>query len=173
MLVTGCVTLSDLLNLSVPRFPHLEDGKHSYLIALRGTKLIFVELLKQFWEHMSAICFIESNQISPRLSWVGRLDPDGPAATSAPSTWALTWSSRRSSQKAGMYLAHSTRTSSCSFMDSHTSVMLAIFLARMSPLIPEMGEVICRRQENAGNGGFSLKFLSLAQSPFPRKSPVC
>lgn len=55
---------------------------------------------------------------------------------------SLTWSSRGSSQKAGMYLAHSTSTSSCSFMDSHTSAMLAIFFARMSPLIPETGEVI-------------------------------
>ena len=54
----------------------------------------------------------------------------------------LTWSSRGSSQKAGIYLAHSTSTSSCSFMDSHTSAMLAIFFARMSPLIPETGEVI-------------------------------
>lgn len=59
-----------------------------------------------------------------------------------------------------MYLAHSTRTSSCSFIDSHTSVMLAIFFARMSPLIPEMGEVICGRQGNAEHGRFSLHFLS-------------
>lgn len=69
-----------------------------------------------------------------------------------------------------MYLAHSTRTNSCSFMDSHTSVMLAIFFARMSPLIPEMGEVICGRQGNAGGGGFSLHFLSLTESPYPRMS---
>lgn len=106
------------------------------------------------------------------MSLVGQLDSDGPVSTSAPSIPALTWSSRRSSQKAGMYLAHSTRTSSCSFMDSHTSVMLAIFFARMSPLIPEMGEVIYRRQENAEGGTFPLHFPSLARSPFPRKSSV-
>lgn len=43
MLITGWVTLSNLLNLSVPWFPHLEDEKHSYFIVLRETELIFVE----------------------------------------------------------------------------------------------------------------------------------
>lgn len=56
-------------------------------------------------------------------------------------------------------------------MDSHTSVMLAIFFARMSPLIPEMGEVICGKQENAEGGGLSLHSLSFAQSPYPKRSP--
>lgn len=43
MLVADCVTLSNLLNLSVPQFPHLEDGAHFYFIVLRGFELIFVE----------------------------------------------------------------------------------------------------------------------------------
>jgi hypothetical protein len=63
-----------------------------------------------------------------------------------------------------MYLAHSTSTSSCSFMDSHTSAMLAIFFARMSPLIPETGEVICERQGSAW-GGRTCHFLLFAQGP--------
>lgn len=54
----------------------------------------------------------------------------------------LTWSSSGRSQNAGMYLAHSTRTSSCCFMDSHTSVTAAIFLFRMSPLSMGAGDVI-------------------------------
>ncbi len=58
---------------------------------------------------------------------------------------SLTWSSRGRSQKAGMYLAHSTNTSSCCFMDSHTSVMLAIFLVLMSPFSIGAGEVIWTR----------------------------
>lgn len=38
-------------------------------------------------------------------------------------------------------------------MDSHTSAMLAIFFARMSPLIPETGEVIWWEiKKNAGDG---------------------
>lgn len=61
-----------------------------------------------------------------------------------------TWSSRGRSQKAGMYLAHSTRTRSCCFMDSHTSVMVAIFLVRMSPLSMGAGEVIWPRQQCVG-----------------------
>lgn len=54
----------------------------------------------------------------------------------------LTWSSKGRSQKAGMYLAHSTKTNSCCFIDSHTSVMVAIFLVRMSPLSIGAGDVI-------------------------------
>lgn len=61
-----------------------------------------------------------------------------------------TWSSRGRSQKAGMYLAHSTRTKSCCFMDSHTSVMAAIFLVRMSPLSMGAGDVIWPRQQRVG-----------------------
>jgi len=60
----------------------------------------------------------------------------------------LTWSSRGSSQKAGMYLAHSTSTSSCCFMDSHTSEMLAIFFPRMSPLITETGDDIWKERRD-------------------------
>lgn len=37
----------------------------------------------------------------------------------------VTWSSRVSSQKQGMYLAHSTSISSCCFIDSHTSSAVA------------------------------------------------
>lgn len=61
-----------------------------------------------------------------------------------------TWSSRGRSQKAGMYLAHSTRTRSCCFMDSHTSVMAAIFLVRMSPLSMGVGDEIWARQPCVG-----------------------
>jgi hypothetical protein len=117
----------------------------------------------KFWVYVS----VSLNKINPAPGYVF----EGTVGPCWPSVCALTWSSRRSSQKAGMYLAHSTRTSSCSFIDSHTSVMLAIFFARMSPLIPEMGEVIWRRQGNAGGGGFSLYFLSLTESPYPRNSP--
>lgn len=63
---------------------------------------------------------------------------------------SLTWSSRGKSQKAGMYLAHSTNTKSCCFMDSHTSVMVATFLVLMSPLSIGAGEVIYTR-ESRGN----------------------
>lgn len=54
-------------------------------------------------------------------------------------------------------------------MDSHTSAMLAIFFARMSPLIPETGEVIFERyrEENAGDVRALLHSLSPAQSPLP------
>lgn len=54
-------------------------------------------------------------------------------------------------------------------MDSHTSAMLAIFFARMSPLIPETGEVIFKRyrEENAGDVRALLYSLSPAQSPLP------
>lgn len=88
------------------------------------------------------MCSIKENQTNPRLYPRGASRTHPPSVTIAPRVLALTWSSRGSSQKAGMYLAHSTSTSSCSFMDSHTSAMLAIFFARMSPLIPETGEVI-------------------------------
>lgn len=135
-LVAGCVTLSNLLNLSVPQFPRPEDGTHSYFVVFWGIELIFIVLDTG----------VSQNKIKPAqgyVFWGSQLGLDGPVSAIVLSM--LTWSSRRSSQKAGMYLAHSTRTSSCSFIDSHTSVMLAIFLARMSPLIPEMGEVICRR----------------------------
>lgn len=67
-----------------------------------------------------------------------------------------TWSSRARSQKAGMYLAHSTRTRSCCFMDSHTSVMAAIFLVRMSPLIMGAGDEIWARQECVGEPLFTI-----------------
>lgn len=60
----------------------------------------------------------------------------------------VTWSSRGRSQKAGMYLAHSTRTSSCCFMDSQTSVIVAIFLVLMSPFRMGAGEVICARRHS-------------------------
>lgn len=43
MQVIGWVTLSNLLNLFVPWFPHLEDGKHFCFIVLRETESIFVE----------------------------------------------------------------------------------------------------------------------------------
>lgn len=86
----------------------------------------------------------------------------------------LTWSSKGSSQKAGMYLAHSTSTSSCSFMDSHTSAMLAIFFARMSPLIPETGDVICRETKENAENGWAFPALSVpARSPSPDSFPVC
>lgn len=43
-LVAGCMTLSNLLNLSVPQFPHPKDGTHSYFVVLRGIELTFVVL---------------------------------------------------------------------------------------------------------------------------------
>lgn len=43
-LVAVCVTLSDLLNHSVPQFPHPEDGTHSYFVVLRGSELTFAVL---------------------------------------------------------------------------------------------------------------------------------
>lgn len=49
--------------------------------------------------------------------------------------WArsnATWSSKGSSVKGGMYLAHSTSIRSCCFIESQTSVMLAIFLFEIS-----------------------------------------
>lgn len=64
-------------------------------------------------------------------------------------TEGLAWSSKGSSQKAGMYLAHSTSTSSCCFMDSHTSEMLAIFFPRMSPLSTGTGVDIWKERSNS------------------------
>ena len=40
----------------------------------------------------------------------------------------ITWSSSGSSLKTGMYFAHSTKKSSCCFIDSQTSLMVAILL---------------------------------------------
>lgn len=47
-----------------------------------------------------------------------------------------------------MYLAHSTRTRSCCFMDSQTSVMQAIFFPRMSVFSMVTDEVIYKRKSN-------------------------
>ncbi len=42
-----------------------------------------------------------------------------------------------------MYLAHSTSTSSCCFIDSHTSVIVATFFVLMSPFKIGPGDEIC------------------------------
>lgn len=117
---------------------------------------------------MSTMCVL-LNKFRPVLSAispVGQQVPPAQCPHCPQCTSARTWSSRGSSQKAGMYLAHSTSTSSCSFMDSHTSAMLAIFFARMSPLIPETGEVIWgEMKENAGEGWAAPHALKPAEAP--------
>lgn len=50
--------------------------------------------------------------------------------------FSYTWSSSGSSQKPGIYLAHSTSTKSCCFIDSQTSLTPAIFLTFISVLAP-------------------------------------
>lgn len=44
----------------------------------------------------------------------------------------VTWSSSGSSPKAGIYLAHSTNTSNCCLIESHTSSTVADFCSDMS-----------------------------------------
>lgn len=56
-------------------------------------------------------------------------------------SWPITWSSRGSSPKAGMYLAHSTNTNSCCLIESHMSPTVADFSSDMSAR--PTGVVIC------------------------------
>ena len=67
-----------------------------------------------------------------------------------------TWSSSGSSQKHGMYLAHSTKTNSCCFILSHISFMLAIFLlARLGSVKATCGEICRERVSNIKIGNFT------------------
>lgn len=59
---------------------------------------------------------------------------------------SVTWSSSDSSPKEGMYLAHSTNTSNCCLMESHTSPTLADFCSAMSAI--PTGAVIWRETQN-------------------------
>ena len=56
--------------------------------------------------------------------------------------YILTWSSKGSSQKQGIYLAHSTSISSCCFIESQTSSVLAILFCDRSLHDIAAGELI-------------------------------
>lgn len=73
----------------------------------------------------------------------------------------FTWSSRGSSQKAGMYFAHSTSTRSCCFMDSHTSLMVAIFFMEMSVLCTGLRDKYWKRKHPAVSGADPGCFITL------------
>lgn len=60
----------------------------------------------------------------------------------------VTWSSSGSSPKAGIYLAHSTKTSNCCLIESQRSPTLADFCSDMSAI--PTGAVIWREGENKG-----------------------
>lgn len=92
----------------------------------------------------------------------------GPAGNSFQGQWIyreelfdFTWSSRGSSQKAGMYFAHSTNTRSCCFMDSHTSLMVAIFFMAMSVLCTGLRDKYCERNPPAVFGADQRCFITL------------
>lgn len=92
----------------------------------------------------------------------------GPAGNSFQRRWIyreepfdFTWSSRGSSQKAGMYFAHSTSTRSCCFMDSHTSLMVAIFFMAMSVLCTGLRDKYWKRNHPAAFGADQLCFITL------------
>jgi len=55
----------------------------------------------------------------------------------------VTWSSSGSSQKQGIYLAHSTSIRSCCFIESLISLAVAILFCERSSALHEDGDVAC------------------------------
>uniref|UniRef100_A0A182TRC0 Uncharacterized protein n=1 Tax=Anopheles melas TaxID=34690 RepID=A0A182TRC0_9DIPT len=104
-----CISFMALTSSSMMRAPMREMSRFGDMFA-SGHCLVMMQLFPS--SSMSCRCIDRRDSPSSRCS---------PACARS----SATWSSSCSSAKAGIDLAHSTSISSCCFIESHTSLMLA------------------------------------------------
>lgn len=120
------------------------------VITKQNTNSLLVIYIMNVWFHINAYCLSYFNSNNVTLFFYTYIE----VATLTTGNKRLrrhTWSSSGSSQKHGMYFAHSTRMSSWCFIDSQTSSSDANFLDGM--LLVFRGGAICIRKHKERHVG--------------------